>query len=219
MPVGMNLWRVSHSVMEALFCGAWGGPGNLQMQERLDPEETLAWESSGAIRASFQMEIWPFCASSKCCRISLQPAASLKEPCCWIALPLENDAHSLFFFLHHGCLARLHTPTFGRAPPPTTFWWWATADFPSLLSDTDTHSWKGWVRRCSWLLSVPQELPVLTWNEFSLKHQHWHETPREFGLLLQLEHLDPWGIRELRTLLRFLPFLHLSCIFAATKAV
>lgn len=98
MPVGMNLWRVSHSVMEALFCGAWGGPGNLQMQERLDPEETLAWESSGAIRASFQMEIWPFCASSKCCRISLQPAASLKEPCCWIALPLENDAHSLFFF-------------------------------------------------------------------------------------------------------------------------
>lgn len=118
MPVGMNLWRVSHSVMEALFCGAWGGPGNLQMQERLDPEETLAWESSGAIRASFQMEIWPFCASSKCCRISLQPAASLKEPCCWIALPLENDAHSLFFFCTmdalpgctHPRLAGLHLP-------------------------------------------------------------------------------------------------------------
>lgn len=38
--------------------------------QMLDPGETLAWESTGGVRASFQVEVCPFCTSSRCCRIS-----------------------------------------------------------------------------------------------------------------------------------------------------
>lgn len=92
----------------------------------------------------------------------LQPPSDTPLPNCSTNIPWKT-LH-IPFFLCHGSVARPHTPTFGRAPPPTVLWRRVAADFPSLLSGTDTHSWKGWVRRRSWLLSAPQEPPGLTWN-------------------------------------------------------
>lgn len=198
------LWRwvceeVSHSVMEALFCGflvgwfrekkgleALRGSGRTRESTPLSSTCRKGWTQERpwdgrALELSEHpskfgnltlLHTEQILQDLSCLQpLSNNPPAGLPPK-----RPLENPAYSFFCTIDalpgctHPRLAGLHhPPRSGDEQQQVSHPFWVT---PILAAG------KGWVRRRSRPLSAPQELPVLTWNEFSLKHQRCDETPR-----------------------------------------